>query len=387
MTVQPFSLDFDIDEGTLAMLIERFPPLEPGARQKRPEIKVPGELTQCIRDVLKWCASGVDPSSFECKLPNISLITHVTEELMPGKSGTGSSRSMHQDVAMDVMFSRAFAERIASNGYVPDPQDVLDAYIAVLYLDGCGSMKFDLSSGEHIDMLIKPGRLVVWPNRECKHGFVDTSEDGGVRHLLGPMAMSAGTEWRSVAHTFSWMAGMDEPARQKRHGVRQETRMPKEAIVITVDRSPQPDVLVFKNATGDELCALDFTDRNTVEEIQSRLYGACGLDTYTCSILLLLPSGACLMPDENMASVLPAAELRVVKATANKPAIETSRPTVGDTVCVVGADRFGEIILHDPNDSSLTYKIKFNDGVAPDVDWFASDAVSSEATSSACVKP
>jgi len=382
MTVQPFSLDLDIDEGTLAMLIQRFPPLEPGARQKRPEIKVPVELTQCIRDVLKWCASGVDPSSFECKLPKISPNTNATEELMPGKSGMGSSKSMHQDVAMDVMFSRAYAERIASNGYVPDPQDVLDAYIAVLYLDGCGSMKFDLSSGEHIDILIKPGRLVVWPNRECKHGFVDTSEDGGVRHLLGPMAMSAETEWRSVAHTFSWMAGMDEPAQK----VRQGTRRAKEVFVITVDRSPQPGLLVFRNVAGDELCTLDFTDGDIVEEIQSRLYGACQLDTDTCRISLRLPSGALLRPDEDMASALPVAELRVAEATANNPATQTSQFTVGDTVYVVGADRFGKIILADPSDPSLTYKIKFNDGVAPDVDWFASDAVSSEAASSSSTK-
>lgn len=258
---------------------------------------------------------------------------------------------------MDVMFSRAFAERIASNGYEPDPQDVLDAYIAVLYLDGCGSMKFDLPSGAHIDIPVQPGRLVVWPNRECKHAFVDTSEDGDVRHLLGPMAMSAETEWRSVAHTFSWMGGMEQGPPRK---VQEAKPKPKEVRVITVARSPEPDVLVFRNVAGDELCSLDFADGDTVEKIQARLRGHLAVPSFR-RISLVLPSGELLLPHEKMASVF------------------SPGPTVGDTVCVAGADRVGEILLHDPSDSTLTYKIRFNDGAAPAADWFARGAVSKQA--------
>eukprot|EP00929_Paragymnodinium_shiwhaense_P013646 TRINITY_DN121496_c0_g1_i1.p1 TRINITY_DN121496_c0_g1~~TRINITY_DN121496_c0_g1_i1.p1 ORF type:complete len:512 (-),score=121.62 TRINITY_DN121496_c0_g1_i1:57-1592(-) len=54
---------------------------------------------------------------------------------------------------------------------------------------------------------------------------------------------------------------------------------------------------------------------------------------------------------------------------------------------VKATGRLGKVIAHDPTDETLTYKLEFSDGAAPDVDWLAgrdvellSDAISTAAT-------
>eukprot|EP00931_Biecheleriopsis_adriatica_P089186 TRINITY_DN63351_c0_g1_i1.p1 TRINITY_DN63351_c0_g1~~TRINITY_DN63351_c0_g1_i1.p1 ORF type:complete len:474 (+),score=51.95 TRINITY_DN63351_c0_g1_i1:1-1422(+) len=42
-------------------------------------------------------------------------------------------------------------------------------------------------------------------------------------------------------------------------------------------------------------------------------------------------------------------------------------PTVGDYVRILSSGRSGEVVLHDPDDANLTYKVKFAE--APGVDW------------------
>mmetsp|Transcript_41105 Transcript_41105/g.81126 ORF Transcript_41105/g.81126 Transcript_41105/m.81126 type:complete len:210 (-) Transcript_41105:101-730(-) len=57
-----------------------------------------------------------------------------------------------------------------------------------------------------------------------------------------------------------------------------------------------------------------------------------------------------------------------------------SRPTVGSRVQIVATGRAGEVILDDPDDASMTYKVQFDDGAAPEVDWFSQGAVSIDST-------
>ena len=57
-----------------------------------------------------------------------------------------------------------------------------------------------------------------------------------------------------------------------------------------------------------------------------------------------------------------------------------SRPTVGSRVQIVATGRSGEVLLDDPDDASMTYKVQFNDGAAPEVDWFSQGAVSIDST-------
>jgi len=56
------------------------------------------------------------------------------------------------------------------------------------------------------------------------------------------------------------------------------------------------------------------------------------------------------------------------------------RPTQGDRDCVVASGRAGEIILDDADDLSVTYKILFGDGLLPESDWAAQDAVRTDSS-------
>jgi len=51
--------------------------------------------------------------------------------------------------------------------------------------------------------------------------------------------------------------------------------------------------------------------------------------------------------------------------------------TVGSKVRVLRSGRTGEVVLHDPDDPDLTYKVKFDDGAEPATDWCAAGAVGS----------
>lgn len=50
-------------------------------------------------------------------------------------------------------------------------------------------------------------------------------------------------------------------------------------------------------------------------------------------------------------------------------------PLTGRAARVKVSGRIGEVVVHDPNDAQLAYKLKFNDGGFPAADWFSKDAV------------
>jgi len=45
---------------------------------------------------------------------------------------------------------------------------------------------------------------------------------------------------------------------------------------------------------------------------------------------------------------------------------------------VRASGRIGEIVRHDPDDTLLTYKLKFSDGIVPEMDWFGQSSVEEE---------
>lgn len=47
----------------------------------------------------------------------------------------------------------------------------------------------------------------------------------------------------------------------------------------------------------------------------------------------------------------------------------------GSIVTVRATGRAGTVVVHDPDDKAMTYKVKFSDGVMPEQDWFPADAV------------
>lgn len=60
--------------------------------------------------------------------------------------------------------------------------------------------------------------------------------------------------------------------------------------------------------------------------------------------------------------------------TAAKANIKSSC-TVGSRVLVLATGRVGDVVMHDPADASLTYKVKFTDGEDPETDWCSAHAV------------
>lgn len=53
----------------------------------------------------------------------------------------------------------------------------------------------------------------------------------------------------------------------------------------------------------------------------------------------------------------------------------TAGGKVGSKVTILSTGRTGKVVLHDPDDPDLTYKVKFDDGALPAVDWFAAGSV------------
>jgi len=54
---------------------------------------------------------------------------------------------------------------------------------------------------------------------------------------------------------------------------------------------------------------------------------------------------------------------------------EPVRAAAGMEAKVKATGRTGVILLHDPTDATLTYKLQFSDGTLPEVDWFPADTV------------
>jgi len=48
---------------------------------------------------------------------------------------------------------------------------------------------------------------------------------------------------------------------------------------------------------------------------------------------------------------------------------------LGSRVSVMATGRIGEVVMHDPTDLELTFKVKFSDGQQPDTDWCSATAV------------
>jgi hypothetical protein len=53
----------------------------------------------------------------------------------------------------------------------------------------------------------------------------------------------------------------------------------------------------------------------------------------------------------------------------------TPEAKAGGEARVKATGRIGEIVLHDPDDRDLTFKLRFSDGQAPEMDWFGADMV------------
>jgi hypothetical protein len=55
---------------------------------------------------------------------------------------------------------------------------------------------------------------------------------------------------------------------------------------------------------------------------------------------------------------------------------DTSSPEASEpSMHVVATGRVGSIVVHDPSDEDMCYKLRFDDGLQPEADWFARTAV------------
>jgi len=60
-----------------------------------------------------------------------------------------------------------------------------------------------------------------------------------------------------------------------------------------------------------------------------------------------------------------------IDSDGNESSPEASEPSMR----VVATGRIGSIVLHDPSDEEMCYKLRFADGLQPEADWFARTAV------------
>lgn len=202
-------IDNFLEDNFCQRLISEFPELKQDKRTALPMLLVPASIEQKIQQILKWCAEGKavaedSPVSLE-KDGNDPLV------IMPGRVAQGSS-PMHRDTGFD-------------NAGIPDPGFV-KGYVAILYLDGSGTLVVDCNgSEESVD--VKPGRLVVWPNDTCLHRL-DASPQGGTRKMIGPMSLK-GSSWQRAGDQFAVWRGMEnDPSGGVQGGVREAPRPTKE---------------------------------------------------------------------------------------------------------------------------------------------------------------
>merc|ERR1712232_286447 len=59
---------------------------------------------------------------------------------------------------------------------------------------------------------------------------------------------------------------------------------------------------------------------------------------------------------------------------------KTTTDQPGQFLRVIASGRIGQIVCHDPDDTLLTYKLKFSDGTVPEVDWFEQSSVEEATT-------
>merc|ERR1719491_2220682 len=62
---------------------------------------------------------------------------------------------------------------------------------------------------------------------------------------------------------------------------------------------------------------------------------------------------------------------RRVASTCSDAESEASEPSMH----VLATGRVGGVVVHDPSDEDMCYKLRFEDGLQPEVDWFARTAV------------
>jgi len=176
-------IDNLVDEQSLTILLQRFPPFEKGKSQVLPKIAVPVALERHMHSILQSCAQG---SCCTTECPPLSISCEGPEILMPARMAVGSS-PMHRD-----------------NGF--DPSDApapcfIEGYVAVLYLAGGGSLVIESGSGEHA-FEVKPARLIIWPNDKCLHRL-DASGDEDARTMIGPMSFTREGYWQRAGDQYA----------------------------------------------------------------------------------------------------------------------------------------------------------------------------------------
>lgn len=308
----PIVFDGVLDEDTRLTLLKQLPRLLPGMRQFRPTIDVPEELEYRIKDIVKWCADGTDPSSMSFR--PISAHASATTVEMPAKVSVGSSRAMHQDARFD------------ANGYIGVDQTTVKGYVAVLYLDGGGNLVFDSGMGER-EIALRPGRLVVWLNEACMHR-VEASPDGEARSLLGPMYISEEGFLQAVGHMGTLME--QYPPKRPAPAPRPKTNV---AITVSLDDAATP-TWVCTNLSGDEVVrVLDHDKVPTgilLQRIKRSVAEALPESEEDVHVVLLDSSGATFkLPERSFTPSDSSAPSGITKVLSGvgPPQADTSSPT------------------------------------------------------------
>lgn len=121
---------------------------------------------------------------------------------------------------------------------------------------------------------------------------------------------------------------------------------------------------------GGNIAVKDYLQRSPSDVLESKHRPDLRVWLETLAERLSLPtisqaSTALVTPEPQSAEPPPvsASELVVAQAQA------------GTTAQVKSTGRMGQVLLHDPSDQDLTYKLHFTDGAHPEIDWFSASAV------------
>lgn len=236
MIQEPIVIDDVIDHHDCQKLLEQFGHSELGERVTLSTIMAPTSLSDLLENILQGCTEGRMPG-----VPSSTALQGPWLSEMPGRRAVGSS-PMHQDNGFD------------EDG-VPQP-GVVPGCVAVLYLDGYGTLVLEAASKEYV-VPIQPNRLVIWPNERCIHR-VDASPDGGPRTMIGPMSLTA-KGWRRAGDQYSVWYEMRESAKDaKEYEAKRkaEEESAKKIFAITAELIRGDDdnvVLTFTSLVGDEI--------------------------------------------------------------------------------------------------------------------------------------
>lgn len=378
-------IDNFLDEQSCDALRSKFPVREGDVARMLPTLQVQLQFAERMQIALSMSSQGqghnilpIPASACDSTGPLVPMVARMASGSVP----------MHQDC-----FSPFDA---AETGFI-------DGYVAVLYVDGAGTFVIETGDGEQtIDII--PGRFIAWPNGLCRHRL-DAAQGGGMRAMLGPLAIDAGGLMQRAHDVWSTHPGYigmckTNAARAETEGddaaVRrelcnigvpaiaadllreyEERQHGKPSLVVTLSLSQSSSgfLLTGTGINGESLLTL------TIEKPEDAKYGAVAKELkkevgnrVSGVVFKFVLSDGTLLGEAHDDLDLAALFKADVSDQAAAAAVEVLPPAVyevGHHVRVVADGRVGTIVRKDAHDV-LPYKVEFDNHPS---DWFRAGAV------------